>query len=252
MVKMKNKLLLLLVIIIIFIALLSQLGVFITPVNKHNIEYAKEECRNFNLLNNYNEKYVTREEFLEAILRVIGLNDNLISLYSELLNGTFPTSDFQEEPYKSEDFDDIIQYYVLCDIAQQNNIMQAYFSQNGEFNEYRYKGKELISLHDAVVMMQACISDVDTYKGMFEKKSLQHYKLLIDAHRDGILNGTDMGYWSFVDTKLSRDELCILLSRMLDQKRYHYILDVDNAKETVRIDQNREITYKEFLFKKQE
>lgn len=234
------------------IILLSQFGVFFTPINRHNIEHAKEECKIFRLLNNYSEKYVTREEFLEAILKVIGLNDNLMLLYSELVDGTFPTSDFNDESYKNSNVRDIFRYFILCDVAQQNNIMQAYFSRNGESTEYRYKGKEYISFHDALVMIQACVSDVDTDNGMFEKNSLQHYKLLLNSHSKGVLNWTDMGYWSLFDTKLTRDELCVLLSRMLEQKRYHYILDIDNANETIRIDENRNLTYKEFLLQENE
>lgn len=247
--KMIKKILIPLFLVII---LLSQFGVFITPINRHNIESAKEECRIFSLLNNYSEKYVTREEFLEAILRVMGLNDNLMLLYSELVDGSFPTSDFNDESYKNSNVRDIFRYFILCDVAQQNNIMQAYFSRNGKSNEYRYKGKEYISFHDALVMIQACVSNVDTDNGMFEKNSLQHYKLLLNSHSKGVLNWTDLGYWSLFDTKLTRDELCVLLSRMLEQKRYHYILDIDNANETIRIDENRNLTYKEFLLQENE
>lgn len=240
-------------IVILILISVSQFSIFITSVNRENINYSKEQCKMFELLDVNDEKYVTREEFLESILRLIGLNGNVLSCYMNVDYSAFPTYDFDDdEEYniieENTNIDDIEYYAALCRIAQDNNIMQVYCDGClNEFAEFKYQGKEYITFHDAVAMSQACISEINAYNGMFKRKSFEHYKLLLKAHNSGILSWRDTGYWSVIDTKLSREDLCVLLSRLLNKKRYHYILDTGNRFTCMQIDKNRDITYKEFL-----
>lgn len=231
-----------LLIIFSFVILENIISIFY-PISSMELDKAKQICTELNLIevkNGSDSEYVTREEFLTAVLKTIGLNHYIISTYSRYDRSSLPTQDFTDIGEYTVDDD----FLVICYIAQDLDLLQT----PGKTNEFR--GKEYIEYQEAITLLQACLSDINSDRGIFHKYSYDFIKMFAKAHFNGITYPYESSYWSFTNTKLTRKDVYVLLSRLSNKRRYKYLLDTGNVFNCVQIDENREVTYKEFLEKR--
>ena len=120
------------------------------------------------------------------------------------------------------------------------NILQTYKK------TYEYRGKNYITIKDAIAMIEACLEDTETEKGKFFENSEEYQRLFENAQKN-IVNKNDMIYWIPIDRKATCDEIYTLLNRLLNQKRYKYLSDAAYNESKAQIDYDRSITYKEYL-----
>lgn len=230
-----------LLIVFSFVILENIISIFY-PISSMELDKAKQICNEFNLIevkSGGDSEYVTREEFLTAVLKTIGLNHYITYTYSLCDRSSIPTEDFVDtDKYPIGD-----EFLVICYIAQDLDLLQT----PGKTNEFR--GKEYIEYQEAITLLQACLSDINSDRGIFHKYSYDFIKMFVKAHFNGITYPFDSSYWSATNTKLTRKDVYVLLSRLSHKKRYKYLLDTGNILTCVQIDENRELTYKEFLEK---
>jgi len=179
------------------------------------------------------------------------MSEYAFSQYANADYSTTPTGDFDvgkqyfaTSDMSTEELDKIYEYFVLCIIGIYNKVLQMYYD---DFSEYR--GKDYITIHEAVVMMQLCLTDIEFDGRGVDRYSKEFIKLYFDAHFSGILKKQDLIYWSLLDAKADREDIYILLSRLLNQKRYKYISGNAKSKPSDKslVDEKRSITYLEYL-----
>lgn len=218
---------------------------YLNPIRKDNTDEAEKVCSELYITTQ--NDYITREEFLGMLLSIIGLNDNIFSNYCNGIDRAAPATDdikegnqYQIYDINFEEAEKIYKYDTLCYIACEVNILQTYK------NTYEYRGKDYITLKDAIVMIEACLEDTNTEKGRFFKQS-NEYKRLFNNARKNILGKNDIIYWVPINRKATCEEIYTLLDRLLNQKRYKYLSDTNSIDEIPQIDIERSITYKEYL-----
>lgn len=228
---------LLLVIILIVENMLSA----IYPINSWNLDTAKEKCAELNLIevkSNGDNENVTREEFLNAVLKTIGVNEYIINTYYNANLSMSPNRQDFQSPNGYSQADD---FFITSQIAIEHNLLQTV----GKTNKFR--GKEYIEFQEAVSILQACLSDVDSDDGTFKKYSMEFIKLFAKAHLSGIISPLDSGYLSIMNPKLKRKDVYILLARLLNSNRYHYFMDTGFLWTCPNTDKNRSMKYEDFL-----
>ena len=201
------------------------------PIKIENIDKSKRICDELYITSS--NKYMSREDFLGMILSVVGLNENIFDMYCYGMDREgFATDDLKTgnqyqitNDISEVEFDKIYRYDTLCYIACDVNILQTYKK------TYEYRGKNYITIKDAIVMIEACLEDTETEKGKFFGKYKEYQRL----------------YWIPIDRKATCDEIYTLLNRLLNQKRYKYLSDAAYNESKAQIDYNRSITYKEYL-----
>ena len=232
---MRKKIGIIISVCVIVVITLNIMSCFL-PVSNINKNKAIRECNELNIV--FENEYVTREEFLESVLRIVGLNEYVFDRYYNTDFSTVPTDDFnsQERQYSIDD-----PFYTICFIAKDLDLIQT------KGKTECYYGKDDIKLQEAISIIQACLSDVNTENGLFKKRSKEFISLFVKSHISGIVTPLDLSYLAITNPKLKRDDVYILLSRLIHQKRYKYLVDTVISESAVQIDTKRSITYKEYL-----
>ena len=232
---MCKKIVIIISVCIIVVITLNIMNCYL-PINNINKNKAIRECNELNII--FENEYVTREEFLKSVLCIIGLNEYIFDRYYNTDFSTVPTEDFNS-PEKQYSIDD--PFYIICFIAKDLDLIQT------KGKTECYYGKDDIKLQEAISILQACLSDVNTEKGIFPKISKDFISLFVKSHISGIVTPLDLSYLAITNPKLKRDDVLILLARLLHQKRYKYLVDTVISESTVQIDTQRSTTYKEYL-----
>lgn len=243
---MRKKVIIFFVIICILSISCISILTYCKPIKIENIDKSKRICDELHITSS--KKYMSREDFLGMILSVVGLNENIFDMYCYGMDREgFATDDLKTgnqyqitNDISEVEFDKIYRYDTLCYIACDVNILQTYKK------TYEYRGKNYITIKDAIVMIEACLEDTKTEKGKFFGKSKEYQRLFENAQKN-IVNKNDMIYWVPIDRKATRDEIYTLLNRLLNQKRYKYLSDAAYNESKAQIDYDRSITYKEYL-----
>lgn len=243
---MRKKVIIFFVIICILSISCISILTYCKPIKIENIDKSKRICDELYITSS--KKYMSREDFLGMILSVVGLNENIFDMYCYGMDREgFATDDLKTgnqyqitNDISEVEFDKIYRYDTLCYIACDVNILQTYKK------TYEYRGKNYITIKDAIVMIEACLEDTETEKGKFFEKSKEYQRLFENAQKN-IVNKNDMIYWVPIDRKATRDEIYTLLNRLLNQKRYKYLSDAAYNESKAQIDYDRSITYKEYL-----
>ena len=246
---MKKKFLIIML-CILSIVLCINLVSLIFPINRIGITKKVEQCREIGIISDVSNDYVTRNEFLESFLKCVGMSedtlDEMISIvpYVPVIDdyiNPYPyySSGDKEEVEKAKEMD---RYNGLCKTIVYLDAMQAYEIKP---DRYEFRGSDYITLNEAVSMIEACLTDFETDSGKFDKNSREYMTLLLKSRIDGILLPCDLLYWSFTDTKLTQEDMVVLLYRLSNKKRYKYISD--EKSNYFPIDENRSMTYYEYL-----
>lgn len=236
--------------IIILCTIICMIGILILtyskPIKIDNLDESKRICDELYITSS--NKYIRREDFLGMVLSVMGLNENIFDRYCYgMEREVFATDDLKTgnqyqitNDMDNIEFDKIFRYDSLCYIACDMNILQTYKK------TYEYRGKNYITIKDAIVMIEACLEDTETEKGKFFGKSKEYQRLFKNA-RKSIINKNDIIYWIPIDRKATCEEIYTLLNRLLNQKRYKYLSDTVYTEPKAKKDFERSITYKEYL-----
>lgn len=234
--------------ILSFILLLNVTVLFlpITIVNNANVY---KELERYNLIND-NTKYVSRDEFLENLLKIIGLNNDIFYEAQHHDGSQYPTADFGEgkdHPMTPTSVERDRYYEILYNIAKSVNCLQTY-KINEELNQFN--GKSNITVREAIVMIECCLNNVKrNNNSVIYKNSDIYWKLWFKSHISGILLPIDSCYWSLLDTNLKRSDMYCLLYRLSKTKRYKYLaINYGQSNHNyLMVDNERSITYKDFL-----
>lgn len=261
---------LIMILIIAVIILIVNIISIIHPVTEINKLTKIKECEKLRILQSINnDEYVTRIEFLESLSRCIGMTNSIIEHYQQssiegiVIDETAnfdkfyyifgdETEEVKDKISKYEDINNINEriskYDALCGIAADNQYLQVYEnSDNHDFCDYEFRGINYITLHDAVVMIQACLSDIKTEDNVILHNSYTYNSLYLKAHVNGILLPCDSAYWSIMDTTLNRSDTAVLLNRLLHKKRYRYLASSEDAQDTAKIDKECSLTYYQYI-----
>lgn len=246
---MKRKIIIGILLLLISVNIIS----IIIPISNVNSKEKSALCIKYGLINdNANNKYVTRDEFLESLLNVLGLNDDIYTKADSVDYSSFPTDDFMEGmqhcPTPNTYIND--NYFAnLYGIAQGLNCLQTYCINSNE-RDYKlnlFYGKNYITVHEAIVMIESCLREIQTEDFSIHKNSFDYWGLLLKSRFSGILLPIDSSYWTFCDSKLKREDMCCLLCRLLQKKRYKYLSVDGHRVHSLALDEYRNITYLEYL-----
>lgn len=237
--------------IILSIIAITNILYFIHPINIFNRDKAVQICKDYNIIDVEDDAYLDRIEFLEALLKAIGMTDLVIENYknSEL---SYPIVNELIDAYMGavdeETLDRVETYDSLCKIAADNACLQVYMIDNSQ-NLVEFSGEKYVTVQEAVTMIQACLDvEKDKYRREFSKYSTRFNKLYLKSHLSGILLPYDCAYWSVIDTKLKKSDVAVLLYRLLNKKRVKYIVGIGYPViHNSAVDENRSITYLEYL-----
>ena len=171
---MRKKVIIFFVIICILSISCISILTYCKPIKIENIDKSKRICDELYITSS--KKYMSREDFLGMILSVVGLNENIFDMYCYGMDREgFATDDLKTgnqyqitNDISKVEFDKIYRYDTLCYIACDVNILQTYKK------TYEYRGKNYITIKDAIVMIEACLEDTETEKGKFFEKSKEY------------------------------------------------------------------------------
>lgn len=259
------------VLIILVFILVVNIVCSVYPISGINKIKKLQELKVHDIISDVEDNdYVTRIEFLESLLRSIGMTDSVIEAYQKMtIEGVIvdelanvdkyyyifgnECKEVKDKIYKYENVHDINEeiliYERLCMMAADNNCLQVYnVDDENHFSDYEFRGSDYITINEAITMMQACLNDIETNNGRFNKNSFTYNLLYIKSHFSGILLPIDSIYWSFIDKNLNRNDMAVLLNRLLYKKRYKYITEpIFGEREICGIDNEHSMTYYEYL-----
>lgn len=193
--------------IIVVIAAIVGFGIAVNvtnlffPISNNKAKSSVQICKEMNLIETKGENvYVTRIEFLEALMRTIGMTDTILdNCYSTSFEGTIATEVYYPEKlsYITKDeeilkkheiysayshgdkmvsreelkeisrevFSVIDRYELICRMASYSDCLQGYLTDYSNETRNRYcfefRGTNDITVNEAVSMIQACLTDIE-------------------------------------------------------------------------------------------
>lgn len=192
-------------------------------IEKYN--YMCNELLNVGVIDNINDSrtYVSREECIKSVLRIIGVNDEMAQKYTYLNdeNGGFCDINYCT---------DISKGYI--NFAKINGLAFGTYDKTNDCSFFY--PKKAVSLNDCLTFMLRCLDNSEKISDV-----------LSSATENGIIKSNDY----FLDYYfLNYQGYYNLLFRMLNSKRYCFV-KISNNMKTVFIekDKDRNITYFEYL-----
>lgn len=196
--------------------------------NIEKYDYICNELLNVGLIDNINDSrtYVSREECIKSVLRIIGVNDEMVQKYTYLNdeNGGFCDINYCT---------DISKGYI--NFAKINGLA---FGTYDKINDCSFFcPKKAVSLNDCLSFMLRCLDN--------SEKIYDENTLLSNATENGIIKSNDY----FLDYYfLNYHSYYNLLYRMLNCKRYCFVKTSSDMKTVfIEKDKYRNVTYFEYL-----
>ena len=187
-------------------------------IEKYN--YMCNELLNVGVIDNINDSrtYVSREECIKSILRIIGVNDEMAQKYTYLNdeNGGFCDINYCT---------DISKGYI--NFAKINGLAFGTYDKTNDCTFFY--PKKAVSLNDCLTFMLRCLDNSEKISDV-----------LSSATENGIIKSNDyfLNYQGYYN----------LLFRMLNSKRYCFVKTSSDMKTVfIEKDKDRNITYFEYL-----
>jgi len=209
------------------------------PIDRTELNKSKEIYNRYNSIQ-LDGTYVKRGYFLKEFIKLLGANENVFEYYGgSQYEATHPDLDIY--------YNDFIEY---VNISMELSLAHCRFTKdNIPYLAYN----EDITVKEAVVLLQSCFEEYKgiNYEGDVDGKEVAK-ELYKNAKKIGLIDKKDLIYWIPLDTKLTYNDMYILMYRFLQQPRYKYIdsnmsqENIINYKYIVR-DTDRNMTYLEYL-----
>lgn len=196
--------------------------------NMEKYKYMCNELLNVGVIDNINDSrtYVSREECIKSVLRIIGVNDEIAKEYTYLSD---KNDGFCDINYCT----DISKGYI--NFAKINGLAFGTYDKTNDCSFFY--PKKAVSLNDCLSFMSRCLDN--------SAKISDETTLLSSATENGIIKSDDY----FLDYYfLNYRSYYNLLFRMLNSKRYCFVKTSSGMKTVfIEKDMDRNITYFEYL-----
>ena len=196
--------------------------------NMEKYKYMSNELLNVGVIDNINDSrtYVSREECIKSVLRIIGVNDEIAKEYTYLSD---KNDGFCDINYCT----DISKGYI--NFAKINGLAFGTYDKTNDCSFFY--PKKAVSLNDCLSFMSRCLDN--------SAKISDETTLLSSATENGIIKSDDY----FLDYYfLNYRSYYNLLFRMLNSKRYCFVKTSSGMKTVfIEKDMDRNITYFEYL-----
>lgn len=196
--------------------------------NMEKYNYMCNELLNVGVIDNINDSrtYISREECIKSVLRVIGVNDEIAQKYTYLSD---KNDGFCDINYCT----DISKGYI--NFAKINGLAFGTYDKTNDCSFFY--PKKAVSLNDCLSFMLRCLDN--------SAKISDETTLLSSATENGIIKSNDY----FLDYYFLNYQGCYnLLFRMLNSKRYCFVKTSSDMKTVfIEKDEDRSITYFEYL-----
>lgn len=188
---------------------------------------AKQELVSLNIIREdvNDDDYVSRTECLKAVLKIIGMTENVIDLHDTSEHSMGIDSFYYLQNEEKDGYGDHtavvfsqvefynIDYNDVDNVSEKGEGQIAYGIKVKPYQQKIFEGGRNVKLNEAVAFIERCLGPSDINKYLMYKKGL----------KNGILSKKDSFYTILGEKEIKYKDLYIVLFRFLHSIRYKYI-----------------------------